>query len=274
MIFKLARQTFGCLFSFLFLGFLLFAGALGATLWFLPVYIEDEVEDRTGFTANFDNLRVRLFKTGVEMPDASIENPSDFKDQTFVDLAFLKVDFQLASLFGDPVVIDEFILDIRQIGYVIAPDGRNNAEVFFRNLQSGGRSRVDEKSGNDREDEPRMVLIKKFSLKIDTVKVSDFDRIVPRVREYLTDVNIELQNVTEASAVLDPLAEEMRGMGLSFVFNGFLEAMLAVDTYRDLAKSLLPGSMNTLESGAKTVLDGAEETGKVIKNVFETLNED
>jgi uncharacterized protein involved in outer membrane biogenesis len=140
MIFKLARQTFGCLFSLLFLVLLLVTGAVWATLRFLPVYIEDEVEDRTGFTADFDNLRVRLFRTILEMPDAMIENPVGFEERTFVDLDYLKIDFQPASLFTDPVVIDTFDLEIGQIGYVTDRDGRINAEVFFRNLRSNGRT--------------------------------------------------------------------------------------------------------------------------------------
>ena len=119
-----------------------------------------------------------------------------------------------------------------------------------------------------------MILIKEFSLKIDSITVVDFSRSTPRVREYATDIEMELENVTDATEVLQPLSEEMRRLGLSFVFNGFLEGMLAIDNYRDIANSLLPDTVNSLEGRAKTVVEGAEKTGKVIKNVFETLNED
>ena len=107
MLFKLVGKAFGCLTTILVILLLLGLGVGWAMLHFLPVLIEDKVEDMPGFRADFDGVEVILFSGEVRLERARLENPESFPSPEFITIEEMRVDIAPSAFLRNKIVIKE-----------------------------------------------------------------------------------------------------------------------------------------------------------------------
>ncbi len=268
MLFKLAGKAFGCLTTVFLILLLLAIGVGWAMLHFLPTLIEDKVEDMTGFRADFDSLELKLFAGEAILEDASLENPESFPSPEFIAFEKVKVDFAPSTLFRDRIVIRELILDIGEFGYIKTAENETNVLRFLESLRG-----PEESEGSEASDEPeaREFLIERFSLRLRSLKYGDFSRSNPRVHQIETDISLELEDVTDLKQIAGPLSRELTKAGLSDMVGSIVQSLTELETYRELAGSILAVPAETFGEGAKSLIEGVEDTGSAIKNMFDSI---
>jgi len=269
MIFTLARKTFGCLFSLLFM-ILLMAGGLAAAGYFLlPAYLEYQLEKKTGYRADFGNLSINLFEGSLEITEASLKNPVAYPEPDFIDIKRVKIDLRPLSLLGERCIIQEFSIEIRQLGYVTTSDSENNITGFIRTLDLDDEAPQSKEKREEEEikEEPFQFLIERLVIKLDTVKVANYSGRSPRLSNHDVDILVNLSDVSDTRQIIRPLVSELSSFGLSFMVKNVVESLIQADTYR----GLLQWTAGALEEGAKSIIEGADEAGQAIKKVFENL---
>ena len=268
MLFKLAGKAFGCL-TTIFVVLLLLAIGVGWTmLHFLPTLIEDKVEDMTGFQADFDGLELKLFSGEARLEEASLENPESFPSPEFIAIKEMRVDVAPFTLFGNRIVIKELVLDIGEFGYIKTVQNETNVVRFLESLRGAEASESPEE---DEEAKAREFLIERFSLRLRSLKLGDFSQSDPRVRQIDTDIALELEDVRDVRQITSPLTRELTRAGLSSVVGSIFQSLMEVEPYRDLASSILAVPAETFGEGAKSLIEGVEDTGSAIKNVFDSI---
>lgn len=268
MLFKLVGKAFGCLTTILVILLLLGLGVGWAMLHFLPVLIEDKVEDMTGFRADFDGVEVKLFSGEVRLERARLENPESFPSPEFITIEEMRVDIAPSAFLRNKIVIKELVLDISEFGYIKTAQNEINVVRFLDSLRGAGAS---ENLGKGAEMETREFLIERFSLRLRSLKIGDFFRSSPRIRQIETNIVLELNDVRDVKQILVPLTRELARSGLASLLGPIAHSVMEMETYRDLADSILAVPVETFGEGAKSLIEGVEETGSSIKNVIDSI---
>ncbi len=275
MIFTLARKTLGCLFSLLFMILFMAGGLAVAGYFLLPEYLEYRLEKKTGYRADFGDLSFNPLEGSVELTEASLENPVAYPEPEFIEINRLKIDLRPLSLLGDRYLIQELFIDIEQLGYVTNSESTNNIAGFIMALELDEEEPKSDKQEDTDEDEgivieeeaPQNFLIEHLVIKLDTLKVANYSGRSPRIREHDVDIMVELQDVSDPKEIASPIISELSNQGLAFIVKDVVNSLIQGDTYR----GLLQWTTGTLEEGAKTIIEGVDETGQALKKVFENL---
>ena len=160
------------------------------------------------------------------------------------------------------------VLDISEFGYIKTAQNEINVVRFLDSLRGAGAS---ENLGKGAEMETREFLIERFSLRLRSLKIGDFFRRSPRIRQIETNIVLELNDVRDVKQILVPLTRKLARSGLASLLGPIAHSVMEMETYRDLADSILAVPVETFGEGAKSLIEGVEETGSSIKNVIDSI---
>ncbi len=128
------------IFIFFSIGLILMLMFLPGVL--VPMFISSQIKSRTGYVMDFGNVDIRLFRGFIQLKDVKLQNNKDFPISDFIHLNELKIDLDPLSLFQQKIVIEDAILNIKNIAFVENQNKDNNLEVFIHKLKEsfGGAS--------------------------------------------------------------------------------------------------------------------------------------
>ena len=261
---KIIKKSLGCLFSFILISLFSSTLVLVAAIWlglgYLPNLIESIVEKDTGFELEIDELKINPFTGVADLQQTILTNPGEFLDPGFLHINQAKIDVEVSSVFAERKVIEELVLDIKELSLVTNEAGDSNSTIFFHRLKSSEESmQSPEPSG-----EPVQFIIERFVLRLHTVRLSYYSRGNPRTRTIEPNLELELNDITELAQVIKPLRHELNQIGISFVAETLLNSITGLQGYSEEAGEWL-------QKSAESLGEGAVDTGEVIKNLFEKL---
>lgn len=101
----------------------------------VPMFISSQIKSRTQYSMDFGNVDIRLFRGFIQLKDVKLQNDKDFPISDFIHLNELKIDLDPLSLFRQTVVIEDVILNIKNVAFVENTKKANNLEVFIHRLK-------------------------------------------------------------------------------------------------------------------------------------------
>ncbi len=250
----------------MFLVVLLAGGLVVGAYFMLPKYLESELEKQTGFLADFGEINTEWTECAVEIENASIKNPVSYPDSDFIDINRLKVDLRPMTLWGDRTIIQELIIDIRQLGFITDSEKENNIAAFIKALDEAELA-AERDSVEEESEEPVQFLIEHLVFKVDTIKVANYSGQSPRVRNFDDGIQLEMRDVTDVNELVRPLLAELSKQGLVFIAKDVVQSLSGAEGY----KGLLQGTVEAIEGSVKGILNGADETGQAMKKIIEKL---
>ena len=242
--------------------------ALGALAWMLllPEVVTGQIRSRTGFAAEVASLSCNPFTGQLTMRGLVLTNPATFPTGDFVELREFRTVADVWSLFTDRLVLDELVLDIRQVALVRRADGRSNAEVFEQNLGLIADPSTPPTSAAPMAPPARKFMIRRLALRFDQLVLTDYSGPKPEVRELNLALDQHYENLTDAKQLLVPdvlrrVSAENLGPALGRLVPGDFGRMLG-DTARDAAKS-----------GEGLLQDAGAKAADLLREVREKLEE-
>ncbi len=264
MIFTIARKTIGCLFSLLFLFFLLAGTLVVAGYFMLPTYLEYKLEKQTGYRADLGEVNLDILEGSLEIEGAKIDNPISYPETDFLDINRIKMDLRPMSLLGERCIFQEVVIDVEQLAFVTGPASENNIAGLIKALEL---ATAEDEEDEGVTEEPLPFLIERLSIKLDSIKVANYSGQSPSVKNHDADIDIELRDVTDVKEIIQPLVAELSRQGLVFVLKGVVESLNREESY----KGLLQWTAEAIEDSVKSILEGADETGQTVKKIIEKL---
>ena len=232
--------------------------AIWLGLSFLPVFLEKVVEGDTGFGLEIGKLKINPFTGVVELQQVILANPEDFPDSDFFYINQMKINVDVSSVFEERKVIEELVLDIRELGLFTNEAGKSNATILFQALMPSEESRPSPDPGK----EPFQFIIERLVIRLHTVKLSYYSRGKLRTRKIEPNLDLELNDITDLKQVIKPLRQELNRKGIPIVAQTLLNSITGLQGYSKNAGGWLQNSVESLG-------EGAVETGKAVKNILE-----
>jgi len=204
-----SRRRGGCLTKLLFL-MLLGAGVL-ALCWvlFLPLLVVRSLHNRTGFDVSVQDLSVNPFTARISVKGLVIGNPSTYPINDFVHIGEFTADAELGSLFADRLIVEEAVVDIRELALVRNSQGERNALAFWKALV--GESGPAQAQGVEDKQKPsakKEFLIRKLRLRLDRLVISDGITDTTQVRKVDLQFAQDYENVTGVAQVTEPIIRQ------------------------------------------------------------------
>lgn len=250
----------GCL-TKLFVVFTLTAVAcVLAWIFLLPSMVTRVIESRTGFSVQVSSLSINPFTSRVAIEGLVIKNPTDsFKEEGFVNVRSFKADAELATLLTDRIVLEEAIVDVEKVTLVRNANNEFNGTVFAQRLigESSAKSQEQtapaETPAKTAPAPARKVefLIRKMTLRLDTIAVVDTSGSSPKTRELKLSINQDYENVTEVTQMTTPLATQI--LAKSVQIGGFAKE-LGLDAWGE-AKKAGKGASETIKGIFQSIKD-------------------
>lgn len=288
-MFKLIRKTLGCLVTLVACCIILVTVGLFFSLRFAPKIIETAIEETTGFNADIAHMEISPFGGRIEIQDFEVENPTGWPDKRFVHLRMAKIDMDPASLWGERLIINEVVVDLDHVAYVVNEQGVKNALEFAKAFES---EKKEEEAEPVEKGEPVQFLIKKLTFKLDNVEWLVHSGSRPSEKHFEPKIEMVFTDVDEVEDVVGPLKRELMNAGLGIIVTGLLQDLVDVGAYADIAGNVLSGSFDAggevlnvggealgeaakgLQEGAGTATEGIQEAGKKIKGLLGGLKKE
>jgi len=254
-----SRLRGGCLSKLLFL-MLLGAGVL-ALCWvlFLPMLVVRSLHNRTGFDVSVEDISANPFTARISIRGLVIGNPSTYPISDFVKIGEFTADAEIASLFADRLVVEEAVVDIREIALVRNSQGERNALAFWKALvgesqpaQSGG-----DKAASEQKDKPAVkkeFLIRRLRLRLDRLVISDGITDTTQVRKVELQFSQDYENVTGVAQVTEPIIRQ---------------AIARSGALKDLTAKALEG----FKANGAGLKETGQKAAEAIKGFFKSLGE-
>jgi hypothetical protein len=209
---KLSRtpSTGGIWFRLLLFLAIFFAGLALAWMLLLPAALTGFVRARTGFAMEIQTLYVNPFTGRLALRGLAVTNPPTFPNPAFAEVREVRVDWQVSSMFGQRLVIDDAVIDVTGVTLVKDSQGAINAWLFQERLANAPAGRPatgpagSPAAANNR---PPEFLIKRLQLRCDRLVIADYSRGQPAVRELALNFNHTYENVTSATQLAAPLGD-------------------------------------------------------------------
>ena len=278
-LFKLITKPIGCLFSLLFsLVFLVVVVVVGGVM-VVDHYAGDIaagiVKTKTGFDLTYAKQEVNLFKGLVDFQGMKLTNSSHFPVPDFVELNQFKTAVEPRSLFGDRIVVDEVVVDLKNVTIVKTADGAYNAKAFADALKAGVPASqspaAQQKPGASGSSRIPPFIIKSLTIKIGTIDYCDYSSGSGKPKVYTVNYSRTFTDVTDVKALAMALAKDFSGLGMEFMANMIVSSLTDFNTYLDLANNVLNGvgavGGQLLDTGTSTVNGAAKGAGDLLKKI-------
>jgi uncharacterized protein involved in outer membrane biogenesis len=250
-----SRRRGGCLTKLLFL-MLLGVGVL-ALCWvlFLPMLVVRSLHDRTGFDVSVQDISANPFTARISVKGLVIANPSAYPINDFVHIGEFTADAEFLSLFSDRLVVEEAVVDIRELALVRNAQGERNALVFWKALV-GESGPAQPAASVQQEKTPvrKEFLIRKLRLRLDRLVISDGVTDNTQVRKVDLQFSQDYENVTGVAQVTEPIIRQ------AIAKSGALKELTA-----KALESFKTNGASLKETGQKAV--------ESIKGFFQSLGE-
>lgn len=177
-------------------------GAIGSLAWMLllPSVVTSRLRQRTGFDASVATLMVNPFTGRVVAKGFVLNNPPTFPRPEFLQVRSFEAEAELFTLFTDKPVFKQVTLDVALLALVRRPDGKTNANVFQSYLLEdapGPRPPT-------REEPRRGFLIRQLTVRFDQLRIVDYTRREPVVRDYPIKLDRKFTNISDSRQLVMP----------------------------------------------------------------------
>lgn len=238
-----------------------FAAVALAWMLFLPLVLTTQLRQRTGFDATVESFAVNPFTGTVELRGLVLTNPPTFPGRDFVQLREFHAKAEVLSLLSDRTVFSSMTLDVAAVVLVKRDDGSTNAGAFQHNLTSpAGDGQPSPPSSRP----PRRFLIRRLTVRVDRLVITDHSGLLPASHEYHLGLNQTYTDVTDVRQLLAPAAlQNLAPVGL--VLNGLLPG--------DLGHAINDAVKDATKSGAGLLKAAGRKAGEKVKGYFDALEE-
>ncbi len=200
------------------LGVILMLGALWTTEWLVPKAAKQHIEE-LGFGLDASQFDVNLRHGRIRASDLVLKNPEEWPESEFVVVNNLILDIDGGTWRdGKELVFDVVVIDIGSLSYVTNEERESNAALLVQRAEEVLRRQQMEGVSD------RPFRIEQFRLKIDQLRVADYSGAQPRVKTVPLNVDVRLENVTDASQILLPAVsgltpEQMQELGAALAYS-------------------------------------------------------
>jgi uncharacterized protein involved in outer membrane biogenesis len=226
--------------------------ALVALAWmaFLPLIVEHELAEASGFQVHVAVLAANPFTGRVAVRGLLVKNPPAYPYPDFVDLRSMDAEVEVfSSLFSGQLVLDSLYLDITKLEIV---------------RQRGGKSNVGEVSGppSATPSKPIKYLVKDLHIKLARLVIADASASNPYEKTYNLNLDQHFKDVSDPKQLLIPQV---------------VRSLVSFGIRRDTAQ-ILPGDFgkalgNAVGGAADALRDGAAKTGQFFKGLIDKLEQ-
>jgi len=278
-LFRLITKPIGCLLSLLFslliLVVLAVVGLVVAVDHYAGEIASTFVKEKTGFELTYASQDVNLFKGLVDFQGLKLTNSSHFPVPDFVDMNEIKTAVEPRSVFGDRIVVDEVVVDLKNVTIVKMADGTYNAKAFADALKAGipatQSAAAQEKPGASGSSKLPPFIIKSLTIKIATVQYCDYSTGSGKPRVYNINYSRTFTDVTDVKALAMELAKDFSGYGMEFMADMIVSTLTNFNTYLDLANNVLNGvgqvGGKVLDVGQGVINGAAKGAGGLINKI-------
>lgn len=215
--------------------------------------VEVGVKTVTGFPLEIESVHISPGFGRLEVKGLHLMNPSEFSEETFIQMPEFTVDYQVGSMISGSPHINEMVLSVDQLNVVKNADGISNVQKL-KGIASGDQT--EEPAGEKSELKYQVDVLR---IHIGTVTVKDFSKgEQPSVRSYALNIDATYENINDPSDISRLiLITVMSKVGLPNI---------GVDM-GDLTKGL----GNVTGAAGEVLQGGAETIGKTGKGLFDTI---
>lgn len=290
MIKFLFKSVFGCLISAVLGVVILMVVVFYVALSMVRPSVETAISQTTGFDTKIAEMDINPFTLRLDSHDFVINNPSGYTDNRFVSLRRVLFDLDNKSLSGEVLVVEEAVIDIAHIGYIVEGSGdsvKKNALEFSEKvkslLDSGSAQEQTEQSGTEEPAAPTPFLIKKLTFRLDDVYwVKNGSE-----KNFNANIDMTFTDVDDVNDIVGPLRQELTARGMGFLVTGLLTDVLqglgsrvtgSIEGLTELGGELgvraaeLGG--RAAEVGGEVVGEGAKQAGAAVKGIFNKLKKE
>lgn len=278
-LFRLITKPIGCLFSLLFsLVILVVLLAVGSVL-VVDHYAADLagaiVKEKTGFGLTYATQEVNLFKGQVDFQGLKLTNANAFPVPDFVEFNEFKTAVEPRSLLGDRIVVEEVVVDLKNVTIVKTADGTYNAKAFADALKAAipatQSASAQAKPGASGSSKVPPFIIKTLTVKISTVNYCDYSSGSGSPRVYHINYSRTFTDVTDIKSVAMAMAQDFAGFGMTFMADMIVSTLTNFNTYLDLANDIFKGAGQiggkVLDVGQGVINGAAKGAGGLLKSV-------
>jgi len=278
-LFRLITKPIGCLFSLLFsLVILVVLVAVGCVL-VVDHYAADIagtfLKEKTGFELSYAKQEVTLFGGLVDFQGLRLTNSSEFPVPDFVEFNEFKAAVEPRSLLADRIVVDEVVVDLKNVTIVKKADGTYNAKAFADALKAAipanQSAAAQQKPGASGSSKVPPFIIKTLTVKIGTVDYCDYSSGSGSPKVYNINYSRTFTDVTDVKTVATAMAKDFAGFGMTFMADMIVSTLTNFNTYLDLANGVLNGAGQVggkvLDVGQGVVNGAAKGAGGLLKSI-------
>ncbi len=247
--------------------FLLGLFALAALGWmlFLPMLVERELRQVTGFDVRIEVLAANPFTGHVSVRGLRATNPPGYPSPDFVRLRELHADVNEYSwLFTDRLYIDDMFVDAEAVQIVRQHNGRSNAAELTAAF-SGAPPGTAQGAKPVAPSKPLKFLIRTLRIRLDRLVIADYTLATPEVRTYNLNIDHSFTNISQAKQLLVP--DVVRSL-YSFGLRRDTEQLLPGDFGRALADAV--GAAAHVGDKLK---EAEHKTGQYLKGLLDKLEQ-
>lgn len=258
-----AGRTGGVLLRVLIVVVVLVVVLFAAWTLFLPGIVVGKISSMSGFPAAAEKIRVNPFGTTVMIKGFKIENPPEFPDKEFLDLALLDLQVKPMSLKSERIEIPRLVINLQKVVVVTNKEGVSNVAKLKENL---GPS---ESSDEEQEGETPEFHIGLLEVHLGSIEVVDYSKGEEPVRRVVNlDVDRKFTDVTDPKTVATPIVGDILKANAGAISSEL--APLLPGEYGDAFTQALTGVGSFLgDTDGKSL----EEKGKAAKDAAKKLFE-
>lgn len=233
----------GFLFRFIFklfstvalLGLFILALVLGGIWWFgpkvAPRLVNEWIEHKTGFSSSIEAVGVSLLAGKIRAEKLYLYNPPKYQDKDFVHAYEVSLDFDVWSSLGKTTVLDEVVVDLKSLTWVMTKERDINVQEFVEKLQNKDEEESIRSAGYGfgEESQQRLVsrglFIKRLVVKLDKVYTIGLPKGDASREQFFVNYSRVFTDVTDLEKVVEDVALDMAGIGASIFTKGFLHSL-------------------------------------------------
>ena len=216
----------------------------------------------------------------MAIQDLRITNPQNYRYPGFLDLKQCKIAVALPSTLTmreDRLVIDELIIDINAIGYVIDKDRNNNIVEFIKALPgtpTASSKQPDKtpetKQPHGRENPPPLqLLIRHFVLRLNQIDFADYSKGKPKVDTYKANIDIALKDVTGVKQAVTLLQEKLLAQQALDLFENLESLVTDLNMPAHLEETLRSMSANVSNASKGRVQESVKKAVQPLRTLWE-----
>lgn len=267
------------LISFIF--FVLIIVVVVFAIWknqIIKVAVEAGTKKVTGLDLNIQSLNIGLTDTLVDIQGLKLHNPTGYQDPIMVDIPQIYVDYNLSSILGGKIHLQNAKLNLSELVVVKNEKGELNLNALkpVEQKPPSGETKTPGQEGPQAKQEMPKMQIDLLELKIGKVIYKDYSKgSQPEIKEFNVNINEKFENITDPNVlvkliIFKALSKTALGDLANFDL-GVLKGSL--DTGLKDAQAVVSGTVDTAEKTLKETTGKAKETLDSLKETTQGLTD-